>query len=277
MKRIDLTNSPSRRGHSSAFTLAEPGTLCNNFGRAGFTLAEVLITLGIIGVVAAMTLPTLIQQHQKQVYVTGLKKGLSTVQNMVTKMMADEGVSDVSQISLFDGMCAQGKENCEDSYGNISGLDSIIPKYIKTVKSCSDSECDIKYQQAGYYNGKYNIYQGSYKISEGGDLSATRGGVKGYYSNDGIVYYFGFDGRMDYHSSTDSYTLDSNSVGLVTCIDVNGEKGPNTRGRDLFCYSYCPNFGGKLLPGKQHICIYPDWSETQIENRLMTNGWKMDY
>lgn len=35
-----------------------------------FTLAEVLITLGIIGVVAAMTLPTLIQNHQKQVYAT---------------------------------------------------------------------------------------------------------------------------------------------------------------------------------------------------------------
>ena len=280
MKRIDLTNSPSRRGHSSAFTLAKGATHvthCNNLRKAAFTLAEVLITLGIIGVVAAMTLPTLIQQHQKQVYATGAKKGFSTVQNMVNKMMADEGVSDVSQISLFDGMCAQGKENCEDSYGNISGLDSIIPKYIKTVKSCSDSECDIKYHDAWFHNGKYTGFSSSYKISEGGALSATRGGIKGYYSNDGIVYYFGFDGRMDYHSSTDSYTLDSNSVGLVTCIDVNGEKGPNTRGRDLFCYSYCPNLGGKLLPGKQHICIDPDWSETQIENRLMTNSWKMDY
>ena len=274
MKRIDLEKSPSGGGgHRPAFTLAEHVTHCNNLRKAAFTLAEVLITLGIIGVVAAITLPTLIQQHQKQVYVTGLKKGLSTVQNMVTKMMADEGVSDMYQISLFDGMCSQGKANCEDSYGDVSGLDSIIPKYIKTVKSCSDSECDIKYHQADIYNGKYSIYQGSDKISDN-ILYVIRGSIKGYYSNDGIVYYFGFIG----YSGGFSYgPPEPNSVGLVTCIDVNGEKGPNARGRDLFCYTYCPNLGGKLLPGKEYLCQYPDWSKTQIENRLMTNGWKMDY
>lgn len=38
----------------------------------GFTLAEVLITLGIIGVVAAMTIPTLIANAQKHSAVTGL-------------------------------------------------------------------------------------------------------------------------------------------------------------------------------------------------------------
>ena len=49
---------------SFGFTLAEGATHvahCNNKQLFGFTLAEVLITLGIIGVVAAITLPTLIQ------------------------------------------------------------------------------------------------------------------------------------------------------------------------------------------------------------------------
>lgn len=41
-----------------------------------FTLAEVLITLGVIGVVAAMTLPTLIQNYQEQEYVNKLKKAI---------------------------------------------------------------------------------------------------------------------------------------------------------------------------------------------------------
>ena len=45
--------------------------------KAAFTMAEVLITLGIIGIVAAMTLPSLIQKHQKKVLVTKLKKTYS--------------------------------------------------------------------------------------------------------------------------------------------------------------------------------------------------------
>lgn len=69
--------------------------------KTAFTLAEVLITLGIIGVVAAMTLPTLIQQHQKQVYVTQLQKAVNTWDNMMRKMQADEGVTELKDTELF--------------------------------------------------------------------------------------------------------------------------------------------------------------------------------
>ena len=44
---------------------------------SAFTLAEVLITLGIIGVVAAMTMPTLMNQTQGAQYKTAYKKALS--------------------------------------------------------------------------------------------------------------------------------------------------------------------------------------------------------
>ena len=47
--------------------------------KKGFTLAEVLITLGIIGIVAALTIPTLIAKHQKQVFATQLKKSYSSI------------------------------------------------------------------------------------------------------------------------------------------------------------------------------------------------------
>ena len=49
----------------------------------GFTLAEVLITLGIIGIVAAMTMPTLITRYQKTVVTTKLKKFYSVMSQAI--------------------------------------------------------------------------------------------------------------------------------------------------------------------------------------------------
>ena len=49
----------------------------------GFTLAEVLITLGIIGVVAAMTIPTLISKNQKRVIEAKLKEDYSIIQQVI--------------------------------------------------------------------------------------------------------------------------------------------------------------------------------------------------
>lgn len=67
-----------------------------------FTLAEVLITLGVIGVVAAMTLPTLIKEYQKHVWVNQLKKSYSTISQTFQKILADEGTDDLRNISNLD-------------------------------------------------------------------------------------------------------------------------------------------------------------------------------
>ena len=56
----------------------------SNKNRA-FTLAEVLITLGIIGVVAAITMPVLISKYRAQVFETQFKKAYSSVQNATQK------------------------------------------------------------------------------------------------------------------------------------------------------------------------------------------------
>ncbi len=55
---------------------------------SGFTLAEVLITLGIIGVVAAMTMPTLINSTQGAQYKAAYKKALSAISQAVTLNVA---------------------------------------------------------------------------------------------------------------------------------------------------------------------------------------------
>lgn len=57
----------------------------------GFTLAEVLITLGIIGVVAAMTIPTLMNQTGVVEFKTGCKKAVSVLNQAITMNVALEG------------------------------------------------------------------------------------------------------------------------------------------------------------------------------------------
>lgn len=62
-----------------------------NKGQKGFTLAEVLITLGIIGVVAAMTLPTLVQNYKNHVVETRLAKFYSVMNQAVKMAEVDYG------------------------------------------------------------------------------------------------------------------------------------------------------------------------------------------
>src|SRR5574344_1376129 len=71
---------------------------------SGFTLAEVLIVLAIIGVVASMTLPTLINKVQKQEYVTALKKEYSMLNDGFAQILADEGVDQLEDTSVFQSL-----------------------------------------------------------------------------------------------------------------------------------------------------------------------------
>ncbi|MBR1753405.1 type II secretion system protein [bacterium] len=62
--------------------------------KCAFTLAEVLITLGIIGIVAALTIPTLMQQQRKIATQTALKKFSSTMQNAIKLSEVENGTVD---------------------------------------------------------------------------------------------------------------------------------------------------------------------------------------
>ena len=66
----------------------------------GFTLAEVLVTLGIIGVVSAMTVPTLMQNYQRKSYVTQLHKVYNEVQQALLQYQTDRNAVDLKEAGL---------------------------------------------------------------------------------------------------------------------------------------------------------------------------------
>ena len=67
----------------------------------GFTLAEVLITLAIIGVVAAISIPSVISNSQQQEFKTGLRKAVSVLNSAITMNMALDGESPYDNANLF--------------------------------------------------------------------------------------------------------------------------------------------------------------------------------
>ena len=101
--------------------------------KAAFTLAEVLITLGIIGVVAALTLPSLIQNYHEKQRVTQLKKAYSVMQNAF--LMAQEEYGDVTDWGLTETYIGKDDDgnNILDQTGTENVM-NILMKYVEKSK-----------------------------------------------------------------------------------------------------------------------------------------------
>ena len=128
--------------------------------KSAFTLAEVLITLVIIGVVAALTIPTAISKYRKTTVETRVKASFSTLSNAVKRATADHG-----DIALWE------IDNTEDF------LNKYMLPYIRNSKGrCSDIVGGDKECQLILSNG--TIWE----------VAAMRNFV--YYVNDGLDHYY---------------------------------------------------------------------------------------
>lgn len=92
--------------------------------KVGFTLSEVLITMGVVGVVAALTIPTLMNSYQKDTYITALHKAYNETDQALRQYMSNKGVED-----LIEG-------------GLNSEIDTWVTKYFKvTTTSTTKTDC----------------------------------------------------------------------------------------------------------------------------------------
>ena len=198
-----------------AFTLAESAThvdLSPTKVKFAFTLAEVLITLGIIGIVAAMTIPTLISNYQKKQTVTKLQKAIS-IFNQAYKMSFDE-VGNPSPQEAFD-------------MGPTKYINTYWAPYLKINNICT-TYSDCGYDSLTPITLPSGNKDGANIINE-----RTRIGVQ---TMDGITYIIF---TSHWNSNDNDFTTPSNYV----WVDLNGGEKPNKYGRDLFMLTRVENKG----------------------------------
>lgn len=109
-----------------------------------FTLAEVLITLGIIGVVAAISIPTLIQSSQEKATVSQLKKAYSTLSQAFLLAVQENGTPDTWNIGDYGGS--------PQPYTNAKNIITTLAPYLKVTKTCDQFETGCHVSPSWFLN-----------------------------------------------------------------------------------------------------------------------------
>lgn len=197
-----------------------------------FTLAEVLITLGIIGVVAALTIPSIMISAQKNAYVSGAIKYQSIFQSAIKQYMADNNYDNLIQSDIFNngGWSQAGTQRAWNA----------LKGYFKILK-----DCDVNTNQGCFPNNTKQL-NNNYPVStddKNPDSSIYLGKA---ILNDGVTIVFADDPNNCNNDRSISHTGEITTVCGVFRIDTNGMQGPNQYGRDEFLYWVLNN--GKVLP-----------------------------
>lgn len=120
----------------------------------GFTLAEVLITLAIIGIVAAMTIPSLVQKYKERAIVTRVKKTAAMLNEAYKLATLEYGDYDNWNLSVTD---AETGDQLENDYSGPEKVTDIMCKYLKHTKRCK------RYEKCT--DGEYNVYKTNNTLS----------------------------------------------------------------------------------------------------------------
>ena len=164
--------------------------------KSGFTLAEVLVTLMVIGIIATITIPTLLQTTNERELKTAWKKTFSDLSQAYKLIAQENGGS-------FVGLCATGNHNC---------LRDKFAANLNVLKTCT-----TPLTPGNCWHNK--------EISSFDQILGE---------NSGIIINNGTYISLDMDSKHCTVILD----GMLYCgkivVDVNGAKGPNIEGKDIF-------------------------------------------
>lgn len=225
-----------------------------------FTLAEVLITLGIIGVVAAMTIPNLIAHNQQKQTVVKLQKAIS-VMNQAYRLAYDE----VGEVTPEEAR----------TLGAQAYFDKFWAPYIKTSSFCTKVGC-------GYDMKGVKVLGQPWKYCSGASVTLqliSDNSRIGFFTMDNFFYIVTL--------STGATGATENTAVTVPYIyvDINGTAKPNIVGKDIFILErkIDGEKGGVVVP----VCSnYSDQSVNSLctmsssgaccAEKIKRSGWRID-
>lgn len=186
--------------------------------KKGFTLAEVLITLGIIGIVAAMTLPTLVNNYKKKTLHTQFLKAYSDMNNAAKLFEVHEGQT-VQEFS-------KNNTDRNSQYDSTSTLKRYL-QYFKGTRNISTVRIS---------GTNYSRYLGYTPKALSGWYDAS-----GHQPCDESIATEEISGRIYTMDNDLTGSLSSVKIGPKICVDINGRKGPNIYGYDWFVFAFTEN------------------------------------
>ena len=232
--RWSILQNSKRKAFLMAFSFTDAFTqtaifsgLTGRFCEKAFTLAEVLITLGIIGIVAAMTLPTLINKYQEKVWLTQFKTSYSILSQAYLRAYQKYGIPE--EWGLPDD---NQEESCKQAA-------SYLLPYLKLAKDFGQNDTRSSHQLPVNYlglNGRkivnnWNGWEAAHYV-----FALANGATAGV-SGTGLL---GKDGVGDRYL-----------IGIY--LDTNGAKGPNQFGKDFFMLYLNTKNNSPVITG------YPKW------------------
>ena len=206
--RNDSTHNP--------LPLGEGGTQCRvRVKKAAFTLAEVLITLAIIGIVAALTIPTLIQNYQERAWNTA---------------------SEVFQRKLGEALRVMNVQGTLAGYTTTEAFVDELSKHIKITRICDNDDITTCFADTVTWGDEEVDMSKIKKAKNFGQNDWDTNTVAVQFANgvNGVIAY-NPDCRQNQFSN-DVITVGETGIStdcLAILYDVDGFKNPNTQQKDL--------------------------------------------
>ena len=171
--------------------------------KRGFTLVEILIAVAIIGIVAALTIPSLSKAYQKKVLTTQLQRAYAEISHAAKMVLAEEMTDDFKYSKAIKDMTFLGKyliiSQNRDGFAKTYG-------FVDNEDASFNLMDEVTHSWVHPHNQGDKLEDDEYKCG------ITKAGA--------------------------AICLNKFAIGI---LDVNGAKGPNLIGRDAFTIGFLPN------------------------------------